>query len=172
MFNPNFAQISIPNSNLTKGKNSNVKSILLFIAMFGVFFMSCQKNDLKEPTIQKETTANNQQGFAVKDGFLVFKNWHTADSIINQIGKMTQDEVDNWERMIGFKSARRSMSIAFAEYEKIQSETDLQNFMQKYNSEFIFASEQNDYGFDFKRGVGFYAQLFSSTGKMIVGDIL
>lgn len=172
MFNLNFAQISIPNTNLVWGRNSKVSSILLFIALFGIFFMSCQKNDLKESIIQKETTANYQQGFVVKDGYLVFRNWRNADSLINQIGKMTQDEVDNWEKMIGFKSARRSMSIAFAEYEKIQNESDLQNFKQKYNSEFIFSSEQNDNGFNFKPGVGFYAQLFSSSGKMIIGNIL
>ena len=172
MFNLNFAQISIPNTSLLLGKNSKVRSILLFSALFGLFFMSCQKNDLKESIIRKETTAINQQGFAVKDGYLVFKNWHTADSIINQIGKMNQDEVDNWERMIGFRSARRSMKVAFAEYENIQNESEFQSFKQKYNSEFIFSSEPNDHGFDFKPGVGFYAQLFSSSGKMVVGDIL
>lgn len=172
MFTLNFIQISIPCTYFFKWKNSNVRSISLFTALFSLLFMSCQKNDLKESIIHNETTSNIQQGFTVKDDYLVFKNWHSADSLLDKMGKMTQDEVDNWEITVGFKSAKRSMKIAFAEYEKIQNETDFQSFKQKYNSEFIFSSEPNDHGFDFKPGIGIYAQLFSSSGKMVVGDFL
>jgi len=146
--------------------------ILLFIAISGTFFISCQKEEFKNTSAQIELVQTDQQGFTVKDGYLNFKNWKTADSVLNRTKAMTSTERDNWEISISFKSARRSMSLAFAEYEKIQNENEFQKFKQKYISEFIFSSDKQDWGFDYKCGTAIYAQLFSSSGKLVVGDFL
>ena len=169
MYKFNFEQIKnvIGISRTAKGS----RLILLFIALFGVF-TSCQKEALKDTPAQVDLMPTDQQDFTVKDGYLNFKNWKTADSVLNKLQTMSQTEIDLWEINNGFKSARRSMNLAFAEYEKIQNENEFQKFKQKYNSEFVFSTDLNDRGFDYKNGIGFYDQIFSSSGKMIIGNIL
>ena len=153
-------------------KELNFKSILLFIACIGVFFTSCKKNELKDGSAQIVANAANQSDINVTDGYLYLKNWEVADSLVKLVSGMSDTEVKAWEQRIGFESAKSLSNKLFAEYEKIETIDEMQNFKSKYSSVLKFSDEENDNGFELKVGSTMYDQITSSTGKLRVGNVL
>lgn len=153
-------------------KELNFKSILLFIACIGVLFTSCQKNELKDGPAQIVDKAANQLDIIVTDGYLHLKNWEVADSLTKLVSGMSDAEVNAWEQNLGFESSRSFSNKLFAEYEKIETIEEMQNFKSKYSSVLQFSDEENDNGFELKAGSTMYDQITSSTGKLRVGNVL
>jgi hypothetical protein len=90
---------------------------------------------------------------------------------MNEISKMSPDQVLAWEAETGFKSARSLERKLFAVYEKIETLDDFTNFKAKYSNLLQFSKEENDNSFELVGGSSFYDPITSEDGLFQVGKI-
>lgn len=120
----------------------NVLSLTLLIATTLLFFTSCEK----ESTI---TTTNEQSNkliatgkFKVENEILHFLNEETYRKDAIEIMNLPEQEFQEWEESLGFKSMRSWIMEANDALGDVKSEGQLQNWKQKYGD--IVKIEKNE----------------------------
>lgn len=127
----------------------------------------CQKDELVLIDEQPQTAV--KPDVYVENGYLVFKDYVTYSSISDELDLMDESQIDNWEKELGFISAR---SILNEVYEKLESDVSLENYekvKKEYQKTLIFTEDKNIL-------LPFYAtaweKVLNPKGEMKIGHTL
>ncbi|MBA4408621.1 MAG: hypothetical protein C0397_04275 [Odoribacter sp.] len=136
------------------------------IAMVLTVFNACTKDELSS---DKQVVSKKPDVY-LENGYLAFKNMNAVDSVINLLSKMSRQEKEAWEQMIGLKSARFEFDRLFDEYEKLTSKVEFLKFKSKYADQLKFNEmDETDCSIDYPYQDSFFAPVMNSSGILKVG---
>jgi len=112
------------------------KISLIFVAITGLgLLFSCQQSELIEPEV-----LTNQKDVYVENGYLVFKNLQSADSVLKEVYQMDEFNFSAWEKSIGFQSARSLIQELYEQSKMLNSKDELEKFLAK-NQKYLILSK-------------------------------
>lgn len=137
----------------------------------------------KETLTQKQANDVSINSLTVNEnGIIEFKNSSELHEIMNQVISMTEDELDSWEKTIGFYSYRSMMKGVVDDFEYMEKENvnDEENFRAtileyvKSNSDILKYSilDNGEESIDFIMPYTPYLSIINEKGVYIVGDII
>jgi len=125
---------------------------LLLFLLLGIFvvFQSCKKKELEEiknVETTRELSNEDMPDVTVKNGMLYFDNKEELDKVFDIILNMTEKELDDWERTIGFISVRTIQNQFYTQLESIDedkiTEEDVVRHVEKYSNFFKIVVNEN-----------------------------
>ncbi len=147
-----------------------MKNLFVFaiVTVALTIFNGCQKSD--EPVlIDEQPQVAVKPDVYVENGYLVFKDYESYEKITNELDLMDDIQIDNWEKNIGFHSARSFICKVYEKLENINTLDGFYNLKKEYQDRLIF-TEDNDIL------LPFYATAWESVlnpkGEMKIGHTL
>ncbi|HKI89881.1 MAG TPA: hypothetical protein VKA38_12700, partial [Draconibacterium sp.] len=147
-----------------------MKKIIVLVMATAVLtiFNGCQKEELN---IRRLTDDEVQPQEVVKpdvyveNGYLAFANMNAVDSVISMLNGMTTLEKEDWEKQMGFKSARAEFDALFEEYDKLESYEAFLQFKERNAGKFKFnENDPNDCSIDYPFAAGYFLPILSMEG--------
>ncbi len=144
-----------------------MKNLFVFaiVAVALTIFNGCQKSD--EPVlIDEQPQAAVKPDVYVENGYLVFKDFETLDSLDKKLNAMSNIEIRNFENQMGYKSAYSYMEELANKIEKLD-ESEISGFIDKITKQGYFNKYLNEMSYPFDNES--YAMVLNPLGKMKVG---
>jgi len=136
-------------------------------------FNGCQKEELN---IRRLTDDEVQPPEVVKpdvyveNGYLAFKDIEAVDSVISMLNGMTTLEKENWEKQMGFKSARADFQKLYHEYEKLTSNDEQLAFKEKFGDRLNFdGTSPENWTMDYAFATVYFIPVLNKDGIYKIG---
>jgi hypothetical protein len=148
-------------------KKSN---LVLVFSFFLSLFLSCNE----ESNLDELKTQNSiQKDVYVENGILVFENETAFDSINKVVNQFTDDQFETWQKGLGFVSAEKYLEPVFQEYDNLQSEQELDDFIAKYKGKLLIEKDEDgNYSVDYPYCSMLWLRIMNKNGVFKIGDIL
>lgn len=139
-------------------------SKLLLFSSIALLILSCSK---EQPS--QRTNLNTEDVF-VENGILTFKDSGVFNRITDRLMNMSQDELDNWEKSIGYTTSyRRAYYKVQQELESINSQEDFNKFLIKNQKIVTFSKDSSVIPY-FESP--FLLRIINLNGEFKIGDEL
>src|SRR5690625_2434517 len=161
--------MTFKNSRTQELKNSrsliNLNSTILIILLLG-FLASCETSDFKLGSDK----ANTRMLLAIEaiDGTLHFKDYSILNEFYENFSKMSEDEIIEWEKSIGFQSFRSAMNRSANEFDMVVTPEEFESWKNKYKD--ILYMDGNEVRS--RIPVFSYEIIANREGKYYVGEAL
>jgi hypothetical protein len=148
----------------------NFSLLLMLLAVLTVF-NGCQKD---EPVLVDEQLQEVvKPDVYAENGYLVFKDINTVDSIILVLGGLNQIEKEAWERQFSYVSARSQFDALFDEYEKLSSIDEFNRFKERNRGKLRFNDfDPEDNSIDYPFVTELLVPVLNSNGLVKIGTSL
>ncbi len=141
--------------------------VLAMVAVALTIFNGCQKDELVGQLADEQPLAVVKPDVYVENGYLAFKDIGAIDSVIHLLGKMTSDEVKEWENKLGFTSAKTYFDPIFKEAEQAISIESILAFKKKYQDVLKWnENDLTDYSFDYPFYYTNFISLMNKNGML------
>lgn len=144
--------------------------LVLSLVFIGVLaFNSCEKESLiTEPTTKAIKSTINQEGYYVLDGVLCFNEWKDLEQLNETLSSMEFNEIEAWEKSIGFTSFLSEYSRLSDKVGEVQTLEEYENLLVE-NSNLIY--EENDQVKP-RISISPYQQTTNINGLFMIGEVL
>jgi hypothetical protein len=146
-------------------------SLLLTLLAVLTVFNGCQKD---EPVlIDEQPQEVVKPDVYAENGYLVFKDINTVDSIILVLAGFNQIEKEAWERQFSYVSARSQFDALFDEYEKLGSMEEFNRFKERNRGKLRFNDfDPEDNSIDYPFVTELLVPVLNSNGLVKIGTAL
>jgi hypothetical protein len=144
--------------------------LLMLLAVLTVF-NGCQKD---EPVLVDEQPLEVvKPDVYAENGYLVFKDINTVDSVIMILGGFNQIEKEAWERQFSYVSARSQFDALFDEYEKLRSIEEFNRFKERNRGKLRFNDfDPEDNSIDYPYVTELLVPVLNSKGIVKISSLL
>lgn len=150
-----------------------MKNIFIYSIIISISFLFCCgcSEDLYNVSEDSKVEIENsiEPKIKIVDGIMMFDSAKTVFSTIDQLGKMSDKERDEWEQSIGgFTSMRKIINDTYDKIDKIDREEDFYKFMDQNKA--LLKIVDNEI-FPIIESTA-YICIINESGEFYVGDIL
>lgn len=143
------------------------KLVLFAMVIAGLsIFNACEKSnelEVRQPTDNAQSQEAIKPGVYSENGYLVFKDFETLDSLKKVLNTLTTEELNNFEKEFGFTSAY-SYRMDFLNKSDGMNESELINHLAKVSNEGYFDQGRKEFVYPFYNES--YAKLLNPNGKV------
>jgi hypothetical protein len=144
-----------------------MKNLFVFaiVAIALTIFNGCQKDEhVLIDEVQPQVAV--KPDVYVENGYLVFKDFETLDSLDKVLNAMTNIEIKNFENQMGYKSAYSYMEELANKIDKL-NESEISGFIDYISKQGYFNKYLNEMSYPFDNES--YAMVLNPIGKMKIG---
>ena len=147
-----------------------IRVLLMLLAVLTVF-NGCQKD---EPVLVDEQPQKVvKPDVYAENGYLVFKDINTVDSVIMILGGFNQIEKEAWERQFSYVSARSQFDALYDEYEKLRSIEEFNLFKERNRGKLRFSDfDPEDNSIDYPYVTELLVPVLNNNGMVKIGNAL
>ena len=145
-----------------------MKNLFVFaiVAVALTIFNGCQKSDEQVLIDEVQPQAAVKPDVYAENGYLVFKDFETLDSLDKVLNAMTNIEIRNFENQMGYKSAYSYMEELATKIEKLD-ESEISDFIYNTSKKGYFNKYSKEFSYTFVYES--YAMVLNPFGKMKIG---
>lgn len=137
-----------------------------------LFLGSCQEEEPLKIQPDEDEFESMAPAITAENGYLVFKDMATVDSIVRMLNQMGSAEIETWEKQFDYKSARSVFDPLFDEYEKIETMEQYLAFKAENRDVLRFRDDEDpeDFSMNYRFSTDYYVPILNSEGVVKIGE--
>lgn len=148
-----------------------MKNLFVFaiVAVGLTIFNGCQKSDEQVLIDEAQPQVAVKPDVYVENGYLVFKDYETLDSLKKELNSMSFASIQNFETEFGFKSAYSHRKELLKRADELP-ELEIENYLNDASKTGYFDIDKKEFVYPFYNES--YAQILNHNGRFKIGNII